>query len=334
MPKTISKKVSNKTQKTPKKAVTAVRSDSGARKFIPDSFRSGRLRRKATRQEVRQSKLPNAFKLFGQSVTIMTRHWEVFGGLLLIYALFNLILIGGISGGSDLQAIKDSLGGFFGGKFGQVTTGLTLFGFLVTSGTGTTASGVASAYQTILLILTSLALIWSLRQLYGGYKVRVRDGLYRGMYPLIPFILVLLFIGLQLFPALLGSFLFSSLVSGGILSVVWQQVIVIIISFLLLCLTIYWLCSSLVALYVVTLPDMTPWRAITMARDIVKYRRAAILRKLLFLPVAILVPAAVIMIPITLFVTVAAVPVFFVVSVLAVGVVNSYLYALYRELID
>lgn len=306
---------------------------SKSRQLTPDSYSSKRLRRKALRTETRKTKLPNAFRILRQAGGIFFKHWEVFGGVLLIYALLNIVLIGGINGGGDLQAIKDGLGEVFTGQLGKLSTGLTLFTFLVTTGTGTTASGVASAYQTMLLVMVSLVLIWVFRQLYAGHTVRIRDGFYRGMHPLVPFIVVLFWIGLQLLPALTGAFLYQSLVSGGILTVLWHQVIACGVSFVLVGVTVYWLCSSLFALYVVTLPEMTPWAAIKSAKEIVKFRRANVLRKLLFLVVAIFILAALVMVPIALFATAAAIPVFFVLTVITVGLVHSYCYALYRELI-
>jgi hypothetical protein len=292
-----------------------------------------RVERKAGRAEARKLKLPNSFKLFFQAGKLITDHWEVFGGVLLIYALLNFILIGGINGGSDLQTVKKSLGDVFTGQFGKLSTGLTLFTFLVTSGTGTTSGGVASAYQTVLLIIISLVLIWVCRQLYAGHKVRVRDGYYRGMQPLVPFVLVITIISLQLLPALAGGFLFKTLVMDGILAAAWEQMIASIVCLAFILLTIYWICSSIFALYVVTLPEMTPLKALRSARDITRFRRAPILRKLLFLPFALFVLSGIVMIPISLFATVAAIPVFFVLSVIGVGLVHSYLYALYRELI-
>jgi len=333
-------------KKTPKPAKTAkpkkaaapvvetVETEKPVRRFTPDSFRSRRKRTKANRTEVQKAKLPNAFKMMAQACGVLVRNWELFGGILLIYALLNLLLIGGLNGGNDVQDIKSSLGDLFTGKFAQLSAGLTLFTFLVTTGTGTMASGVTSAYQTVLLIMISLILIWCFRQVYGGVKIRVRDGFYNGVAPLIQFVLVMLFIALQLIPAVIGLFSFSELVVNGIVIVIWQQLIVSFVCLLLLLLSVYWLCSSLFALYIVTLPAMTPWKALKTARSVVRYRRASIFRKLLFIIPALFIPGALIMVPIVLFATVAAIPVFFVLSVLTVAVLHSYMYALYRELIS
>jgi uncharacterized membrane protein len=83
----------------------------------------------------------------------------------------------------------------------------------------------------------------------------------------------------------------------------------------------------------VTLPDMTPMKAIRSARGLVKSRRWLVLRKILFLPLVLFILAGVIMLPFLLAVASIASWVFFVLSICTLAIVNSYMYALYRELI-
>jgi hypothetical protein len=140
-------------------------------------------------------------------------------------------------------------------------------------------------------------------------------------------------VGLQIVPAAIGGFLFSALVGGGILQTPLQITVACVVLFFFLASTVYMLCSSLFALYIVTLPDMTPMNALRSARQIVRFRRGAVLLKLLFLPLALVVAAAVFMVPISLLFTQVAPFVFFALTVVAIVVVHSYMYALYRELI-
>jgi hypothetical protein len=272
-------------------------------------------------------------KLFIQAVKVPARHWEVFGGILLIYGLLSVLLLG-LNGPEELDSAKQGLNDFFTGRFGQLTTGLALFGILVTSSTSTAVSGVTSAYQSMLLLLTSLALIWALRQVYAKHSIRIRDAFYNGMYPLVQFLFTLLIISLHLVPAMFGGFLFALLVGGGILQQTVEIVIICVIFFLLFLASVYLLCSSVFAPYIVTLPDMTPLKALRSAKEVVRGRRGAVLLRLAFLPLAAFVCAAVIMVPLALLLTPVAPYVYFVLSVVAVLVVHSYVYALYRELID
>jgi hypothetical protein len=331
MPKKSAKAKTDK--KVDKKTAVRPVPSSGERQFTPQSYHSKRLRRKAERNSVRTTQIPAGIKLLTGSIKMMAARWEIFGGILLIFAIINLLLIGGFSGVSELQSFKSNISSTFSGQYGKVTTGVGVLAVVVANGTTQALSNGGGPYQAMLLIVVSLALVWAFRQLYAKNTFKIRDAFYQGMYPLVPVLLVLLVIGLQLIPAFVGIFLFNTLVVQGILTGTGWGMAVAAIGILLTTVTLYWLCSSLFALYIVTLPDMTPLAALRSARNVVRYRRAAILRKILFLVLAIVLPVTILMVPISVFATIIAIPVFFALSVVAVGVIHGYLYALYRSLI-
>ena len=92
--------------------------------------------------------------------------------------------------------------------------------------------------------------------------------------------------------------------------------------------------SSIFALYIVTLPDMTPLKALRSARQLVRHRRWTVLRKILFLPILLIVVAAIVMLPIIIWTPPLAQWIFFVLTMFAIAAVHAYAYALYRELLD
>lgn len=278
-------------------------------------------------------KLPSSFKLFAQACRLPARHWEIFGGIMLLFTILNVIMIGGFSQADDLQNLKAALNDVFSGNLGKLATGFTLFGSLIGDGTGTAANGAAQAYQSMLLVVFSLALIWALRQVYAEQSIRIRDAFYQGMQPLIPFVLVLLAIGLRMLPATFGGFIYGALIVSGVLRNNIEFLFGGLIVFILLAWTIYMLCSALFAAYIVTLPEMTPLQALRSSKAIVRFRRGSVLRKLLFLPLALFLAAAFIMVPVSLLLTPIAAVVFFFLVVIGVLVSHSYMYALYRELI-
>ena len=182
-------------------------------------------------------------------------------------------------------------------------------------------------------MITSLAVIWALRQVLAGVRVRVRDAYYLGMYPLIPFILVLLVIAVQLLPLVIGGTIYGIVISNGIAVYTVEKLAFALLFILLALLSLYMLSSSLFALYIVTLPDMTPMKALRSARELVRHRRWTVLRKILCLPIILLIVAAVIMVPIIIVLTPLAQWVFFVLTMFAVAAVHTYMYTLYRELL-
>lgn len=261
------------------------------------------------------------------------RNWRLFLGIVAIYAALSIIFVGGIGGSGDLASVKSALSDATNGHLDQVSVGLTLFTFLIGSA-GTAAGQAAGAYQVVLLLLISLVLIWALRHVYiKETNTHIRDAFYEAPQPLVPFVLVLCVVGLELLPLILGVIAYDFLVSYGILVDGLEHVVCVLAVLLLAVLSLYMVCSSIFALYVVTLPDMTPVKALRSARELVRYRRFAVLRKLLFLPIVLVVVLAVILIPIALFATPVATVALFVVTMLGVPVIISYGYELYRELL-
>jgi hypothetical protein len=276
--------------------------------------------------------LPSGFQLLKRALGVINRNRKLFAGLVAVYGVLTVLLVQGFSAGGSLSSTKSTLDAALTGSLGQLASGSLLFVSLLGS-SGNTLSPTAGAYQVMLSLIVSLAIIWVLRQLYADNKVRVRDGFYSGIYPLVPFVLVLMVIGLQLIPMFIGLSLYGTVNGNGIAVTAVEQALWIMIVFLLSLVSLYMLCSSLFALYIVSLPGMTPLRALRSARQLVAGRRWTVLRKVAFLPVALLILSGVLVIPIIIFATPLATWAFFIVSMCALPLLHSYMYALYRSLI-
>ena len=279
-------------------------------------------------------RLPKARILFWNTLKQLWVYRGLFGGIIVIYGLLNVLLVKGLSGSGSVVAIKNSLDALSQGHGAAVEVGNSLgtyVALLASSGSGNTqTSGV---YQTLLLIVCSLAFIWAFRQMIAKNKVRVRDSFYQGMYPLIPFVLTFMLLGLQLLPLAIGSQLYSLTASTGIAAHEWERIIAFAIFVGLGLWSLRMITATIFALYIVTLPDMTPLRAYRSARQLVYGRRLLLWRKLIFLPVALLVVSTALELPLILFATPLAAWMFFVISMVALPVVHGYLYNLYREML-
>lgn len=253
-----------------------------------------------------------------------------------MYLVLTIVLVKGFGVGSNIADLQDALSELFAGSFSQLTTSLALFSVLL-GNMSSTSGEQAGAYQSVFLIVISLAIIWALRQSLNpenaNVKLQVRDAFYKGQYPVIPFLLILMVIGLQLLPIAVGSFLYTTVIGGGLAVTVLEKVLWIVLVGLLVVLSLYMITSSIFALYIATLPDIRPMQALRSARELVRNRRWTIMRKLLFLPVALLVLAGIITIPVIMISPTAAEWLFFVMSMLGLAVLHSYLYTLYRELL-
>lgn len=282
------------------------------------------------------TKLPPSWQILTTALRILKRNYKLFAGIGLIYLVLNLLLVrglSGLSGAGDVVSLKDTLSELFSGQFAALGTGFAVFALLVASA-GNNSSQVAGVYQTLLTLIVSLAVIWALRQvLSGATNVRIRDGFYKGMYPIIPSILVLLVVLLQLIPLIIGSSLYSLVVSNGIAATLLEQILWGLVFLSLAFVSLYMVVSSIFALYVVTLPDMTPMKALRSAGKLVRGRRWTILRKVLFLPLVLLIAASCVMVPVILLVTPFAPWLLFILTMFGLIVIHAYMYTLYRKLL-
>lgn len=294
------------------------------------SYKTLRLHKRITHP---QGKLLGSVQLTKKTAQMLWQNKKLIGGITLIYTLLSILLVRGLASTQNLSELKGTFNDVFQGQAGNFSVGLVLFTSLIGSA-GTTASAQGSVYQTLLLIIVGLATIWALRQRAAGKQVTVKDSFYKGLYPLVPFSLVLLVIGFQFIPLAIGNWLYSTVISNGIAVSGMEKTLWVLIFFLLALLSLYMICSSLFALFIVTLPDMTPMRALRSARQLVLHRRWMVLRKVLFLPLILLIASIVIMLPILIFATAIAEWTFFFLSMAGWVICLTYMYTLYRELLN
>lgn len=278
--------------------------------------------------------LTGGFRLFWRTLKVLGKYKRQFGGMLIIATVLHVLLVRGVSNATSLTDLKGVFDGVFTGASGQLSSGAALFAMLV-SGSSTTVSEVAAVYQSVLMVLFSIAYIWGLRQVLAAkpYLFGLREPFYKGMYPLIPFLGVLLVIGLQLIPLTAANFLYSTVVAGGLAVTALEQVLWLLLILLLAVLSFYLISSSIFSLYIVTLADVTPMQALRSARELVRFRRWSIIRKLLVLPFCLLLLGAIIIIPLIIVWPAAAEWVFYLLSMAALPVAHGYVYQLYRELL-
>jgi hypothetical protein len=329
MPKKSRSTTASRKKSAPKKSVVTppVQSSAARRLWPAKTWRS-----RFVYQGPPRKPLPSVWRIARAVALLLWQHKKMFVCLALIYGVLNLVLVRGFTGGLNVSDLKDQLSQAFDGHFAALATSVTVFASLVST-SGNTSSSTGGAYQTFLLLIMSLAVIWALRMAVAGESFRLRDSFYKGIYPLVPFLLVFVVIGLQLLPLLAGAGMYALVVGNGIAVDVFEKVLWGIGCGLLAALSLYWITASSFALYVVTLPNMTPLKALRSAHELVRGRRLSVLRKLLFLPLALFVIAIVIMLPVILLAAPLAQWLFFFLTMCALVVVHAYMYTVYRELL-
>jgi hypothetical protein len=153
------------------------------------------------------------------------------------------------------------------------------------------------------------------------------------MYPLIPFLLVGLVVVVQLLPLTVGTAVLALVLSSAFTNAAAVNFVFAAVFILLAAWTLYMLSTSIFALYIVTLPDMEPRNALRSARNLSRFRRWTIVRRLVFLPIFEVLLIGLVVVPLIIFASFLVAPVFFILVMLAILYTHTYLYNLYRKMI-
>jgi len=280
-------------------------------------------------------RLSSVWTLAQKSYLVLLNNKKLFLSIIVVYAIFDFIFIQGVDGVINAATLSQEASHIFHGQYKRLNTGLTVYGLLVASfGLGSSTNGGSYFDEWLLVVVMSLIMIWAIRTSVNKMRTTLRESVYKGVSQIMPFVGVVLFISLELLPFVVGLYLFVVAVDNSVVVNFSEYLVFIIILLALAALSIYWLSSSIISLYIVTLPDMTPFKALRSAKGLVKNKRLKVIGRLLFLPLALLVISAIIIVPIIVFVAPIAQYIFLLLSFVFLALVHSYLYNLYLELIS
>lgn len=288
---------------------------------------------KLSKKTVKVTKtLPSISELVKDPVKLIFKNKRVFFGLTFVYALLGFVFIKGLGTAFNLVETKAELNEYFGDQAKSLETSFILVEQLVSNINGPLGE-VGGTYQLFFAIILILAVLWVCRKLFAGEAVSIRDAFYKGMYPIIPFILVLLVITIQMIPASVGSFLLTTVITNELAVTFLEKFLWFLIFALLALFSLYMVTSSIFALCIVTLQDLTPMQALRSARELVLHRRVGVFARLLILPVLILLILALVFMPLVLIAPLIAEPVFLLMTAFALIFSVVYVYNLYRKLL-
>ena len=298
--------------------------------------KSRKIVKKLDKKTKKEVKLPGSFRLFYRSVKHLVVYKKIFLKLLVLFLILHFILVQGLAMRFQLGAQKDALQAIAeinGQELKGVGLTTKLFGTLIGTA-GSVNSDVAGVYQSVLLVILSLCVIWALRYTYKNKKVpTLKQTLYSSQTPLVQFLIAGFVLLLQLLPFLIGATLYNILIGGGVVNGFVPSILIFIAFLLVIYFTVYYMLPSIFAFYIVTLDGMTPLLARKNAKKLVRYRRWSLMRKTLFLPFALLAVSAAVFIPLIAISSAAAEVTFMFASIFGVVLVHSYFFTLYRSLL-
>ena len=275
--------------------------------------------------------LPSIWQIIRKAAALLWRCRWICLWLIFINILLNVLFAGGFGSGSNASDISKQLQQGLQGNSTQLAAGTAGVSTLLTLGSSSTQT--QAVYQLVFLVIMSLAIIWVLRNGSAGEKMRMSDPFYKGMYPLIPYIIICIIVILQAVPFIAGAAIYNIVTSYGIAITASEKFIWGMLFAGLTCISLFFISSSIFAGYVVTLPGGTPRKALKQAKKLVHYRRFSVIRKLLFLPILLISVGVVLLFPVLLLFPAASTVALDVAGLVVLMVAHAYLYSLYKELL-
>lgn len=299
---------------------------------------------------VRELNIPGLLSHAISSFKILFKNWKLFLPFLLIMVVVDIFLVGLMSETTyvNFQNILDQTNSELSdGKLGNFAkAGLLLVSTVTSGGLSSSLSESQQIFAIIVFLLIWLITIYLLRHLLAGHKIKLRDGFYNALTPLVSTFVVLMVAFVQAIPILIVVITYSAAVTTNFLATPFYALIYFMFAAIMLTLSGYLLSSSLVALIAVSAPGLYPLAALRTASDLMISRRIRFIIRVLYLVFVLAVIWVVIMLPVILldlwlksFVSwlegVPIVPFFLLLmTCFSFIYVSAYLYLYYRRLLD
>lgn len=291
-------------------------------------YRSFRLQ-KRIKPEPRY--MPSAGTLLKATFKFLWNNKKLF---LLIFVIHSLIYIVAVrrSQAMDVATIQSTIKGAIEGTdtATKLTTTATTLGAVVgLSG----ASQVNAGSSAVLILFMSLIYIWAIRQIHASIKIKMRDAYYQGPAPIMSVLVILFVLSLQLIPFAIASFVYGTARSGGLFATGFEDLSFFIITALCALFSLYLITSTIIGIYIVTLPGTYPLTALRAAKKLVQFQRFKVFQRMIALTIfmgiiyVFILLIAIRLIPEYTFILAEAL------QLVAVPFVHVYLYKLYRSLI-
>lgn len=239
----------------------------------------------------RKTELPSLTSQASAAFKMFFKFWKIFLPLLLIFVGLYIFLIGAMSENTlaDVRAnVEQTNKDVADGKIGTVgKAGLTLLGIISTGGL-TTMNDAQIVIAVLLFTIIWLVTIYLARHLLAGHQeIKMRDGFYSALSPLVSTLVVGLIIFLEAVPIMLTIIVFQVALTTEFLSTPFYALLFFMFAALMITLSLYLLSSSFFAIIVVSAPGLYPLTAIRMAKNLIMGRRLRFLIRVFYLVIIV-----------------------------------------------
>ena len=239
----------------------------------------------------RKTELPSLTSQANAAFKMFFKFWKIFLPLLLIFVGLYIFLIGAMSENTlaDVKAnVEQTNKDVADGKIGTVgKAGLTLLGIISTGGL-TTMNDAQVVIAVLLFTIIWLVTIYLARHLLAGHQeIKMRDGFYSALSPLVSTLVVGLIIFLEAVPIMLTIIVFQVALTTEFLSTPFYALLFFMFAALMITLSLYLLSSSFFAIIVVSAPGLYPLTAVRMAKNLIMGRRLRFLIRVFYLVIIV-----------------------------------------------
>lgn len=239
----------------------------------------------------RKTELPSLTSQASAAFKMFFKFWKIFLPLLLIFVGLYIFLIGAMSENTlaDVRAnVEQTNKDVADGKIGTVgKAGLTLLGIISTGGL-TTMNDAQIVIAVLLFTIIWLVTIYLARHLLAGHQeIKMRDGFYSALSPLVSTLVVGLIIFLEAVPIMLTIIVFQVALTTDFLSTPFYALLFFMFAALMTTLSLYLLSSSFFAIIVVSAPGLYPLTAVRMAKNLIMGRRLRFLIRVFYLVIIV-----------------------------------------------
>ena len=176
-------------------------------------------------------------------------------------------------------------------------SGLLLVSAIATGGLTQGKTEVQQVFTVLIFLIVWLVTIYLLRHRLANQRIKLRDGLYNALSPLLSTLVVALIIFIELIPIMIVVITYSAAVRTDFLSTPFYALIYFIFAALLTILSVYLVSSSLVALVAVSAPGLYPLVAVRTASDLLAGRRIKFIIRIIYLAIIMVILWVIIMLP-------------------------------------
>ncbi len=253
----------------------------------------------------RELEVPGIMHHILHSFKMIFKNWKLFLPFLILVVILNVLFVGILSESNYVNhqnVLNDTSAQIAGGEVSSVAkAGILLATTITMGGLSGESSEAATVFMVLIFLIIWLVTIFLLRHLMAGHKVKLRDGLYNAMTPLLSTFVVFVVTLIQCIPIFLLIIAYSAAIQTDFLATPFYALVFFVFAALMIIISTYLLSSSLIAFVAVSAPGLYPIEALRTASDLMMGRRIRFILRLVALIVVIVLMWLLIMLPLILF---------------------------------